>query len=93
MGIQYGSKDILLVNLPWSLQEHDERYRVVEMVRERGRNVVVDFSNVDVAGCTTFTRFLEWRQLLQDCGGKLVLCRVAPATQGCFHHRAPGRRI
>jgi len=85
MGIQDWSKNIILVNLPWRLQEHDELQRVMEMVRERGDcNVVIDFSSVDVAGCTTFTRLLELRQLLRDRGHKLVLCSVAPATKGIF---------
>jgi anti-anti-sigma factor len=84
MGIQYWSHDIILVNLPWRLQEHDELQRVVEMVRQRGRNVVVDFSSVGVAGGATLTRLLELRQLLQDHGRTLVLCGVAPATRGVF---------
>jgi anti-anti-sigma regulatory factor len=84
MSIGDWSDDIILVNLPWRLQEHDELQRVVEMVRQRGRNVVVDFSRVGVAGGATLTRLLELRQLLQDRGRTLVLCGVAPATRGVF---------
>lgn len=85
MGIQDWSEGTILLSLPWRLQEHDELQRVIEMVRERGDcNVVVDFSSVDVAGGTTFTRLLELRQLLQDRGHKLVLCGVAPAIKGVF---------
>jgi anti-anti-sigma factor len=85
MSIQYWSQGITLVSLPWKLREDDELQRVVEKVHERGdRDVVVDFSGVDVAGCTTFTRLLELRPLLQDRGHRLVLCGVAPATKGIF---------
>jgi anti-anti-sigma factor len=85
MDIQYWSDDIILVNLPWRLQEHDELQRVVEIVREQcDSNVVVDFSRVGVAGCATLSRLLQLRQLLQDHGRKLVLCGVAPATRGIF---------
>ena len=67
--IQYWSQGIILVNWPWQLQEHDELQKVTEMVHEQGAcNVVVDLSSVDVVGCTTFTRLLELRQLLQDRG-------------------------
>jgi len=85
MGIQYWSQHILLVSLPWELQEREELQRVVEMVQEGGDcNVVVDFSSVDVAGGRTLTRLLELRRLLQDRGRKLVLCGLAPATRGVF---------
>jgi anti-anti-sigma regulatory factor len=85
MGIQHWSQNIILVSLPWKLQEHVELQRVVEMVQEEGAcSVVVDFSRVDVAGGRTITRLLELRRLLQDRGRKLVLCGLAPATRGVF---------
>jgi anti-anti-sigma factor len=85
VSIQDWSKDVILVNLSRKLQEDDELQRVIETVHERGDcDVVVDFSSVNVAGCTTFTRLLELRQLLRDRERKLVLCSVAPATRGVF---------
>ena len=85
MGIQQSSEDIILVNLPRTLQQPDELQRVIDMVHKRGDcDVVVDFSSVDVVGCTTLTWLLELRQLLQDRGHTLVLCSVAPATKGIF---------
>lgn len=85
MDIQDSSKDIILVNLPRKRQTLDELQRVIEMVHERDNcDVIVDFSNVDVMGCTTLTRLIELRQLLQNCGRKLVLCSVAPATRRVF---------
>ncbi|MDI6451727.1 STAS domain-containing protein [Anaerobaca lacustris] len=85
MGIQQWSEDVILVNLPRRLQEHDELQSVIDMAHKRGdSDVVVDFSSVDVVGCTTLTWLLELRQLLQDRGHTLVLCSVAPATKGIF---------
>jgi len=73
------------VNLPPGLQDQDELQRAIAMVREKGDcNVVIDFSNVDVAGGATFTRLLELRQVLRDSGHKLVLCGLSPATKGIF---------
>jgi anti-anti-sigma regulatory factor len=85
MGIQYWSRDIILVSLPWKLQGHEELQRVAEMVRHGGAcSVVVDFSRVDIAGGRTLTRLLELHQLLQDRGRNLILCGLAPATRGVF---------
>ncbi len=85
MGVQQWSEDIILVDLPRRLQQHEELKRVIEMVHERGDcDVVVDFSDVDVVGCTTLTWLLELRQLLRDRGRRLVLCSVTPATKGIF---------
>jgi anti-anti-sigma regulatory factor len=85
MGIQYWSQDIILVSLPWKLQEHEELQKVAEMVQQGGAcSVVVDFSGVDIAGGRTLTRLLELRRLLRERGRRLVLCGLAPATRGVF---------
>lgn len=85
MGIQSWSDDVILVDLPRKVEEHGELQVVIEMVREKGHcDVVMDFSNVDIVGSPTFSRLLELRQLLLDCGHTLVLCSVAPATKGVF---------
>jgi anti-anti-sigma regulatory factor len=85
VGIPDWAKDIILVNLPRKLQEHNELQRVIEMVHERGdSDVVVHFSSVNVAACTTSTRLLELRQLLWSRGRNLVLCHIIPATKSVF---------
>lgn len=85
MGIQHWRNDIILVSLPGRLQEHEELQRVVEMVPAGGdRHVVIDFSSVGVVAGVTLTRLLELRQVVQEHGGKLVLCCVGPATRGIF---------
>ena len=85
MGIQSWSDYIILVDLPRELQEHNQLQTVIETVRQKGDcSVVVDFSNVDIVGSTTFARLLELRQALHDRGHTLVLCGVSPATKGVF---------
>ncbi len=85
MGIQSWSDDVTLVDLPRELEEHNQLQTVIETVRQKGDcSVVVDFSNVDIVGSTTFARLLELRQVLHDRGHTLVLCGVSPATKGVF---------
>ena len=85
MMVQHASQDSILVNLPWSPSAHKELQAVGEIVHGcSDHNVVVDFSDVDVAGGAIFTWLLELRQSLQDRGRKLILCSVAPATRGVF---------
>jgi len=85
MGIQSWSEDVILVDLPRELEEHNELQTVIKMVQEKGDlNVVIDFSSADIVGSTTFARLLELRQALQHSGHKLVLCGLSPATKGVF---------
>jgi anti-anti-sigma factor len=85
MSIQNWSKDMIVVNLPPSSQDHRELETAIAMAREKGDfNLVVDFSSVDVVGSRMFAALLELRQLLQESGHKLVLCGLSPATKGVF---------
>ena len=85
MGTQDIEKGIILVHLAEKLQVHDELQRVIDRVLKQGdSSVVVDFSDVIVAGGTMLTRLLELQRLLQDRGHTLVLCSVAPAVKDVF---------
>ena len=85
MNIHRWSEDMILVDLPRELEKHDELQTVMGMLREGGDcDVVVDFSEVDVVGGTCLAGLVEMRRLLGDCGRKLTLCSVAPATKGVF---------
>jgi anti-anti-sigma factor len=85
MGIHRWSEDVLLVDLPRELEKHNELRTVIGMVRDRGDcDVVIDFSDVDVVGGACLAGLLEVRRLLNQCGHKLTLCSVAPATRGVF---------
>jgi len=85
MGIQNWSEDIILVDLPAEPEMGDELKTVIEIVRDRGdRDVVVDFSSVDIVTSSSLSKMLKLRKLLGDCGHRLALCSVAPATKGIF---------
>ena len=85
MSIHRWSQDVILVDLPRELEKHNELRAVIGMLRDRGDcDVVVDFSHVDVVGGECLARLLEMRRLLNDCGHKLTLSSVAPATKGVF---------
>ena len=85
MGIHRWSEDMILVDLPRELEKQNELQTVIGMVRDRGDyDVVIDFSHVDVVGGACLAGLLEVQRLLNDCGHKLTLCSVAPATKGIF---------
>jgi anti-anti-sigma factor len=85
MSIRSWSEDVILVDLPRDLEEQNELQTVIGMVRNRGdRDVVIDFSDVNVVGGTCLASLLEVRRLLNNCGHRLTLCSVAPATKGVF---------
>ena len=85
MSIHRWSEDVILVDLPRELERQNELQTVIEMVRDGGDcDVVIDFSHVDVVGGACLAGLLEVRRLVNDCGHKLTLCSVAPATRGVF---------
>jgi len=85
MGVQTWSEDVIVVDLPRNLEEHNELQTVVETLRHRGDyDVVVNFSDAEIVGSLTFSRLLELRSLSRASGRKLVLCGVAPATRAVF---------
>jgi anti-anti-sigma factor len=85
MSIYRWSEDVILAELPGDLKKQNELQTVVAMLRERGDcDVVIDFSQVDVVGGVCLARLLEILSLVNECGHKLTLCTVAPATKGVF---------
>jgi len=85
MAIQNWSEDIILVDLPAEPEMGDELKTITEIVRDRGDcDIVVDFSSVDIVTSSSLSKLLKLRKLLGDCGHRLVLCSVAPATRGIF---------
>jgi anti-anti-sigma factor len=85
MGIHRWSEDVILVDLPRELERRNELQTVAGMVRDRGdSDVVIDFSDVDVIGGACLAGLLEVRRQLKNCGHKLTLCSLAPATRGVF---------
>ena len=85
MGIQNWSEDIMLVDVPAEPEMGDELKTVTQIVRDRGDcDVVMDMSSVDIVTSSSLSKLLKLRKMLGDCGHRLVLCSVAPATKGIF---------
>ena len=85
MEVQNWSEDTILVELPPEPQIPDELQTVTETVRDRGNcDVVADFSRVDILTSSSISKLLKLNKLLTDCGHRLILCSVAPATKGIF---------
>ena len=85
MGIQNWSDDIVVVDLPAEPQLGEELKNVISIARERGDcEVVLDFSEVDIVTSSSLSKLLKLRKLLGDCGQKMIMSNVAPATKGIF---------
>ena len=85
MGIQDWSEDIILVDLSEEPEMVNELIAVIETVHSTGyRDVVIDFSGVDIIPSSNLSRLLKLRKKLSDSGHKLVLCSVSAATKGIF---------
>jgi anti-anti-sigma factor len=85
MAIQNWSDDVVLVELPSEPYISDDLGTVTELVRDRGDcDVVIDFSSVDIVTSSSLSKFLRLQKLLTDCGHRLIMCNLAPATAGIF---------
>jgi anti-anti-sigma factor len=85
MGIENWSEDIIFVDLPPEPELGDDLRTAIQMVCSRGDcDVAVDFSQVDIVTSLSLSKLLKLRKLTSDCGHRLVLCSLAPATRGIF---------
>jgi len=85
MAIQNWSDEIVLVELPPEPYICDDLGTVTELVRDRGDcDVVIDFSRVDIVTSSSLSKLLRLQKLLADCGHRLIICGLAPATAGIF---------
>jgi anti-anti-sigma factor len=85
MGIQDLAENAILVDAPAEPSLNEELKNVTEVVRERGDcDVVIDFSHVDIVTSSSLSKLLKLRKVLLDCGHRLMLCSVSPATKGIF---------
>lgn len=85
MSIHCWSEDVILVSLPGAMEKHRELQTVIRMLcQDSDRDVVIDFSGVDVVGGTCLAGLLKIQRLVNECGHKLTLCGIAPAIKGVF---------
>jgi anti-anti-sigma factor len=85
MGIRNLSQDILLVSLPQQPQQGDELRAVNTMLNEVvDRDIVMDFSQVEMLTSESICGLLILAKLLGGAGHQLVLCSVPPAINDIF---------
>jgi len=85
MAFQNWSEDIILVELSREPQMRDELKTVTDIVSDRGDcDVIIDFSNVDIITSSSLSQLLRLRQLVIDCGHRLIFCSVPAFTKSTF---------
>jgi len=85
MGIANFSEDILVVTLPKEPELRHDFTMINKIVSNKGgSDVIVDFTRVDVLTSSSIGNLILLRNLLHESGRRLVLCNVAPPTEGIF---------
>ena len=85
MGIQDLSEDVVLVTLPPQPQQSDELEAVNSMLSEEiDRDIVIDFSKVEMLTSESICGLLILAKLLAGAGRQLVLCSVPPPINDIF---------
>ncbi len=85
MSIQDLSEDVFLVTLPPQPQQSDELEAVNSMLSEEiDRDIVIDFSKVEMLTSESICGLLILAKLLAGAGHQLVLCSVPSPINDIF---------
>jgi len=87
MGIKNLSKDVLLVKLPSKSPKIAHELKAVNeaVSKKKGnRDVVIDFSRVEIINSANISNLLILHNLLQNSGHRLIFCNVATVTKCIF---------
>ena len=86
MKIQNLSKDILLVELPSKGPRISHELKAVNetISKKSDRDVIIDFSRVEIINSSNISNLLIMHNLLHDSGHRLILCNVATVTKCIF---------
>ncbi len=85
MGIEDLSEDVFLVTLPPQPQQSDELEAVNTMLSDEiTRDIVMDFSKVEMLTSESICGLLILSKLLGGAGHQLVLCSVPPPINDIF---------
>ena len=85
MTIQDWSEDIILVNLACEPDMGEDLQFVIDSVTENsGRDVVIDFADVDIVTSSSIAKLLKLRKALVDCDRRMVFSSVKPHTKKIF---------
>lgn len=80
MSIQDWSDDIVLVELVKEPELGSELKKLIEIVRDKQQNVVIDFSEVDIIASSSLSKLLKLRKLTSDIENRLILCSMSETT-------------
>ena len=85
MGIQNWSEDIILVSLAPEPQMGEELESVIETAAQNGgRDVVIDFADIDIVTSSSISKLLKLRKALAECNHRMVFSSVKPHTEKIF---------
>jgi anti-anti-sigma factor len=85
MGIENVGEGIILVTLPAEPRITEELKNINEIVSSKNdRDVIIDFSNVEIITSFSISNLMILRTLLREHGHQLVLCNVKVPTKCIF---------
>ena len=86
MGIKNLSKDVLIAKLSSNSPKIALELKAVnESISKQGnRDVVIDFSGVEIINSSNISNLLILYDLLQNAGRRLIFCNVATVTKCIF---------
>ncbi len=87
MGIKNLLKDVLLVVLPSKNPKITNELKAVNeaVSKKKGkRDVIIDFSRVEIMNSSNISNLLILHNLLQNSGHQLIFCNVATVTKCIF---------
>jgi len=85
MNMQNVAEDIIVVELHREPQLKDGLRTITDVVHDRGDcDVILDFTGVDIITSQSLSMLLKLRQLLIDCGHRLIFCNINSFTRGAF---------
>ena len=85
MNVENQSKNIIVVDLPPHPEATAELKSFAETLRDRiDRDVILDFSHLDIVTTAEIAELLTLRNLLSQKGHRLILCGICAAVRGIF---------
>ncbi len=85
MTIHNLSQNVVLVELHREPGMPADVKAATDIIQKRGDcDLILDFSDVDIMASSSLAQLLRLRQLLLDCGHRLILCGVNSFTRSAF---------
>jgi len=85
MAVHNLSQNVVLVELHREPHLSDDVKTATDIARDRGDcDLILDFSDVDIITSSSLAQLLRMRQMMLDCGHRLILCGVNSFTRSAF---------